>query len=98
MQSVERLLKRLGVSGGPSLEERVALTPGRAREQAFELVQSVVWRIVAIFLSHYSDVARDYLQEGWCPGYEDDEYDAIEANASSFADEMVALARTELGL
>ena len=55
-------------------------------------------RIVAMFLSHYPSLDLAYLRGGWAPGYEEHEYEAIEVESASFADDVAAAALMDLGL
>jgi hypothetical protein len=58
----------------------------------------MVQKVVAMFLSHYPDIEREYLRGEWAPVYAEHEYDEIESESSAFAVTMVAVAMKDLGL
>ena len=62
------------------------------------MARDVVRKVIAMFLSHYLQMVRGTLSGGWAPGYEDREYDEIEAGSVDFADVVVACALKDLGL
>ena len=98
VRALEQVLAELQAGDAPTLSQRLALVVGRTREQALDMARDVVRKVIAMFLSHYPQMDHGALSGGWAPGYEDQEYDEIEAGSVDFADAVVACALKELGL
>ena len=86
VRALEQVLVELQVGDAPTLSQWLALVVGRTQEQALDMARDVVRKVVAMFLSHYPQMDRGALSGGWAPGYEDREYDEIEAGSVNFAD------------
>ena len=88
---------KLGVPPGP-MKDRLELVAATARQQSMDTAGDAVRKVVAIFLSHYPDLDRVLLGQGWCPGYTNEQYDSIEEGAIDFAKAMLGHALHDLGL
>ena len=97
-RALEEMLAELQVADAPTLSQRLSLVVGTSREQARGMVHHVVRKVVTLFLSHYPQMDRGALSGGWAPGYEDQEYDEIEAGSVDFTDAVTACALRDLGL
>ena len=98
MRAIEQVLAELQVGDAPTLSQRLALVAGRSQEQVLDMARNMVCKVVAMFLSHYPQMERGALSGGWAPGYEDQEYDEIEAGSIDFTDAVTACALKDLNL
>ena len=62
------------------------------------MARNMVRKVVSMFLSHYPQMDHGTLSGGWAPGYEDQEYDDIEAGSVDFVDAVTACTLRDLGL
>ena len=99
---VRPVLEELGVPGsGESgvvlgLEERIALLPARAREQASAHFRRGTQTLLGIVASHYSPLDEVALAGGWAKGVPFERCMALEEGMADLAGKMAALVEAEI--
>jgi hypothetical protein len=92
----------LGVSLGPrtpeTLIEEVGRLPGVVRELELSTARRVVYRVLAMFKSHYQGLDRMALSGGWVLGIYDEQCDELEEDCAAFARDMADAALKDLEL
>jgi hypothetical protein len=71
---VVELLEGISVDEGLSLVERLGMVGGVTHGRGLAMARQFIHRVVAMFLSHYTDLDCELLGEVWATGYEDQYY------------------------
>jgi len=96
------VLEEFGVLGSGesgvvlSLEERIALLPARAREQASAHFRRGTQTLLGIFASHYSPLDEVALAGGWAKGVPFERCMALEEGMADLAGKMATLVEAEI--
>ena len=99
---VRPVLEEFGVLGSGesgvvlSLEERIALLPARAREQASAHFRRGTQTLLGIFASHYSPFDEAALAGGWARGVPFEWCMELEEGMADLAGKMAALVEAEI--
>ena len=99
---VHPVLEEFGILGSGergvvlSLEERIALLPARAREQASAHFRRGTQTLLGIFASHYSPLDEVALAGGWAKGVPFEQCMALEEGMADLAGKMATLVEAEI--